>query len=87
MTRLLAIGLLALSLTAFVGCSSKEYVSAPEVVHIAPPAVLMMPTPEPQCNATVNGELAGCIFDMRAALRRAKADKAAMREVVEGWAQ
>ena len=87
MTRLLVIGLLALFLAAFVGCSSKEYVSAPELVHVAPPAVLVLPTVEPQCNATTNGELAGCFFDMRAALRRANADKAAMREVVEGWAK
>lgn len=59
----------------------------PQTVYVTPPAVLMAETPEPACNATTNGGLLDCWADSRAALRKANADKAAMREVVNGWEQ
>ena len=54
-----------------------------EIVHIAPPAHLMVETPEPDCsNATDNGDLLQCAQDRLEALRRANADKAAIKASV-----
>lgn len=42
----------------------------------------MEPTPEPVCAPETNGGLLGCALDYRDALRRANADKAAIKASV-----
>jgi hypothetical protein len=60
-------------------------VTVSKVVRIAPPAHLMEPTPEPDCSqATTNGDLVQCCQDRLEALRRANADKAAIKASVGG---
>lgn len=66
-------------------CSATKPIEAvPVTQYVTPPALLMQATPEPQCNATTNGELLDCYFSARDALRAANADKAAMRAFVTG---
>ena len=57
--------------------------AVPEIVRITPPALLLLPTPEPPCIAATNGDLFSCWQDMRDALARANADKAALKS----WAE
>jgi hypothetical protein len=55
-------------------------VTVPELVRVTPPEHLMAPTPVPDCsNARTNEDLLQCIMDHREALRRANADKAAIK--------
>ena len=88
MTRLLTIGLAALCLILCVSCSSSpQYVQVPEVVRVTPPPHLLLQTTEPPCNATTNGELLECWQDVREALSKANADKAALKRWVDAGEQ
>lgn len=53
------------------------------MIRVVPPAALMKPTPEPACDPGTNGELLNCLWDTRAALKRANADKAAILKAVQ----
>ena len=53
--------------------------AVPQLVRVAPPAHLMEPTPEPVCAPVTNRDLMDCALDYRDALRRANADKAAIK--------
>lgn len=50
---------------------------------LRPPAALLAPTPEPACDPAVNQDLADCYLNTRKALRRANADKAALKLLYE----
>jgi len=54
----------------------------PQVVHVSPAPHLMEPTQEPACAPATNGDLLNCVLDYRDALRRANADKAAIKASV-----
>lgn len=55
-----------------------------EIVRVTPPAYLTEPTPEPDCSqVTTNGDLFQCAQDRLDALRKANADKAAIKASVE----
>lgn len=56
--------------------------AVPQLVRVAPPAHLMEPTPEPACSPATNADLLDCALDYRDALRRANADKAAIKASV-----
>ncbi len=56
----------------------------PEIIHIRPPAQLLAPTPIPACSpCETNEDLLRHALDMRDALGRANADKAAIAVSVE----
>lgn len=82
MTKTFGIGLVSLSLLLCAACSSKQVVAVPQVVHVSPAPHLMEPTPEPSCAPDTNADLLGCALDYRDALRRANADKAAIKASV-----
>lgn len=52
------------------------------MIRVTPPALLMEATPEPVCAPATNAAMLGCVLDYRAALRRANADKAAIKKAV-----
>lgn len=68
-----------------VGCCRKEIVAEPEVIRPVPPALLLLPTPEPLCrnSAATNGDLLRCYGEYQDALRAANADKAALKQISE----
>lgn len=82
MTRTLGIGLVSLSLLLCAACSSKQVVAVPQVLRVSPAPHLMEPTPEPVCAPDTNADLLDCALDYRDALRRANADKAAIKASV-----
>jgi hypothetical protein len=72
-----AIGLLALFLIPFFGCSAnRAYVAAP----CSPPAVYMQAVEEPYLRGRTNRDLAAWALDLRDALRRSNLDKLHLRE-------
>lgn len=78
------IGLTLLSLMLCAACSSKpRVVTVHKVERVAPPAHLMEPTPVPDCSAArTNEDLLDCVLDTREALKRANADKTAIKQSV-----
>lgn len=56
--------------------------AAPQVLRVSPAPHLMEPTPEPVCAPDTNADLLDCALDYRDALRRANADKAAIKASV-----
>lgn len=56
-----------------------EYVTRAELVRLEPPAVLLLNVPEPVLSAGTNRGLLLYALELRAALARANADKAALR--------
>lgn len=78
-------GLLFLCLPLCAACSSKQIVTEPEVVRVAPPVLLMEPTPEPECRNTAetNGDLLRCYGEYQDALRAANTDKATLKRITE----
>jgi len=75
-----------LCLLPCAACSGRnEVVTVPQIIHVRPPRHLLMPTPVPVCDpCEVNEDLLRYAEDLRAALLRANADKAAIRESTEG---
>jgi len=55
----------------------------PQVFHMSPAPHLMEPTPEPACSPATNADLLDCALDYRDALRRANADKAAIKAAIK----
>lgn len=74
-------GLMCLCLLLCAACSGKQLVTEPEVVRVAPPSLLMEPTPDPACRHALatNGDLLRCYGEYQDALARANADKAALK--------
>ena len=56
--------------------------AVPQVLRVSPAPHLMEPTPEPSCAPDTNADLLDCALDYRDALRRANADKAAIKASV-----
>ena len=54
------------------------------MIRLTPPAVLLLDTSEPELTDHTNGGLANHVLDLRSALSKANADKAALREWVKG---
>lgn len=80
MTRLPARGLTCLCLLLCLGCSAQNrLIPCPVVERVTPPTPLLRPIPEPQWTGAINGDLVDHIQDLRTALRRCNADKAALR--------
>lgn len=81
---------MCLCLLLCAACSGRQVVvSEPEMVRVAPPALLTSPTPEPACrqalvsNGATNGDLLRCYGEYQDALARANADKAALKKITE----
>lgn len=74
---------MSLCLLLCASCSPKQIVTEPEVIRLAPPALLLQPRPEPQCRNTAktNGDLLRCYGQYQDALRAANADKAALNQL------
>lgn len=76
---------MCLCLLLCAACSGKQLVTEPEVVRVAPPSLLLEPTPDPACrqalaiNGATNGDLLRCYGEYQDALARANADKAALK--------
>jgi len=85
MTRKLSLGLASpFLLLCVLSCArGKEYVTEPEAVVLRAPAVLMEPTPEPDCDPAVNQDLTDCYVNTRKALRKANEDKTKLKQLTE----
>jgi len=78
------LGLLSLCLLLCASCCpAPSVVTVPQVIRVTPPAFLMDATPEPFCDPATNSDLWECFTATRSALRKANADKAAIREAVQ----
>ena len=69
-----------LCLLTFAGCSNPQVITRTVTIKLKPPAVLLLPTPEPQLQGADNAALLDLLLDLRAALRSCNADKAGLRE-------
>lgn len=79
-----ATGLMILCLMLCCACSTRErVVRQVEVRRLTPPALLLRETPTPVWRGNTNRDLLNFTLELRAALRNANADKAALR----GWAE
>ena len=65
-----------------LGCAACSTVTPGPVttVRLTPPSALLLETPEPRLAEPTNAGLLDYALDLRAALRKANADKAALRE-------
>jgi|GEM_PF-2095794 len=78
--RILIIGCVALPLITFSGCSPQP--PQVEIIRLEPPPALLLETPEPRLTGKDNEAMLNLLLGYRAALRKANADKAAIREWV-----
>lgn len=85
MTRLYAIGLTLLCLMLFAcGGKAPVVITETKTARLVPPAVLLEPTPEPDCLPyETNGDLKQCSDDRLEALRKSNRDKAAIKVYLE----
>lgn len=77
---LAATGWICLCLLMFSGCSGAKIVRQVDTVKLTPPALLMRETATPALHGNTNRDLLNFVLELRAALREANADKAALRE-------
>lgn len=77
------IGWICLCLMTCSGCSAVKIVRQVETLKLAPPAPLLRETATPVLRGNTNRDLLNFALELRAALREANADKAALRE----WAR
>ncbi len=82
---MLVLGLICPCLLLCASCSGKQIVTEPEVIRVAPPALLMQPLAEPgfRNTAQTNGDLLRCYGEYQDALRAANADRAALKLLTE----
>ena len=82
MIRIFAIGLALTCLPGLSGCSliGAERELVPVTIRLKPPAALLSDTPEPVLGEGTNSGLLDYALDLRSALRKANADKKALRE-------
>ncbi len=82
---MLVLGLICPCLLLCASCSGKPIVAEPEVIRVAPPALLITPKPEPECRNTAqtNGDLLRCYGEYQDALRAANADRDALKLLTE----
>lgn len=83
------LGLMILCLTLCCACSTRErLLRQVEVQRLTPPSLLLRDTPTPAWSGHTNRDLLNFTLALRAALRNANADKAALRawaaEAAEG---
>ena len=79
LTKGLLPGLALLCLLMLPGCSQPRVVTQVQTVKLIPPEVLLLETPEPRLAGNTNAALLDYALELRAALRAANTDKAALR--------
>lgn len=78
MTKLPRLGLMSTFLLLSAACSSQR--ANPPLI----PEMLLAPCPEPQWEGETNGDLIDYIADLKEALGKCNADKAAIYKIIDG---